>query len=92
MLFLFQQPARTPFWMWGMLFPIDLIWVSRGRVVGWEENLVPLKSKFHLLFPYFLKRYRPLEPVDAVLEVKAGFCKREGMDKSVEMAIELVDQ
>ncbi|MDO8644713.1 MAG: DUF192 domain-containing protein [bacterium] len=80
MLFVFEKPARTPFWMWGMRFPIDLIWIANGRVVGWEENLPFPKSMGSLFFPWFLKQYRPPESVDMVLEVTAGFCRREGVD------------
>lgn len=85
---MFGKLLRPPFWMWGMLFPIDLIWISGKRIVGWEENLKPPNSKLHLFFPYFLKRYHPPEPVDAVLEVEAGFCQKKGLDKYGKMRIE----
>ena len=75
--------------MWGMRFSIDLIWIAGRRIVGWEENLPPPKSMGHLFFPWFLRHYRPPEPVDMVLEVKAGFCQRQGLDKSAEMEIEV---
>lgn len=77
MLFLFNKPTHIPFWMWGMRFAIDLIWLCDSHVIGWEENLKPPQSMMHLLFPYFLKRYHPPKSIDAALEVEAGFCRKQ---------------
>ena len=42
MLFIFTQPAKYAFWMHGMKFPIDIIWIdSKNRVVHVEKNLSP---------------------------------------------------
>lgn len=73
--------------MWGMRFPIDLIWITDRRIVGWEENLLPPKSMGHLFSPWFLKQVRPPKPVDMVLEVTAGFCRREGLNKGEEIEV-----
>lgn len=91
MLFTFKKKKRIPFWMWGMKFPIDLLWICDGQIIGWEENLRPPRSWLQLFFPFFLKRYQSDIPVNQVLEVEAGFCRQHGMDKAVGLSVE-VDQ
>ena len=89
LLFIFGRPSRSPFWMWGMSFPIDLIWISGGRVVGWEENLRPEALWRSLFFPFLLKRYSPPVPVDAVLEVEAGFCRKRVWMQNEEVGVQV---
>lgn len=62
MLFLFETPDRYAFWMRGMQFPIDIIFI-RGTVVD---------SVFSHRQPGDLSPVVPKEPVTAVLEVNAG--------------------
>ncbi|MBI4125685.1 MAG: DUF192 domain-containing protein [Deltaproteobacteria bacterium] len=81
MLFVFKKQGRYPFWMWGMRLPIDLVWLKKRTVVGFEENLQPPASRWHLLFPFLLRRYRPPEAVDGVLEVPAGFCRQNRLKR-----------
>ncbi len=49
MLFTFDAPGQYPFWMKGMLFPLDLIWVRDGKIVHIERN-VPADSH-GIMFP-----------------------------------------
>ncbi len=72
MLFIFQDSGKQGFWMRGMLFPIDLIWISGGRVVGLEQNMPPDNS----ITP---KIYESPEPIDHVLEINAGIIQRLGL-------------
>lgn len=71
MLFIFGSAAIRSFWMKGMKFPIDIIWIKKdeesetGRVVGFVENADP-SSFAKLVF------FESPEPVDRVLEVNAG--------------------
>ena len=65
MLFVFDQPTIPRFWMKGMKFPLDIVWISNGEVIGLEENLPP----DHTLSP---ATYSPPKPVDMVLEINAG--------------------
>lgn len=69
MLFVFDG-AKTvsSFWMKNMKFPIDIVWIADGRVVGTSEGLLPEENKIDR----DLKRYSPPQPVDMVLEVNAG--------------------
>lgn len=41
MLFVFQQANYYPFWMKGMLFPLDYIFFNGDRVVDLVENVPP---------------------------------------------------
>lgn len=62
MLFLYDQPARPNFWMKGMNFPIDIVWLRGGQVVGIEHR-VPVDDG--------ARHYQPSSDVDAVLELAA---------------------
>ena len=66
MLFVFTKLHTPTFWMFGMKFPIDIIWIKEGRVIGVESN-VPYDS---------MRLYRPTEPVQQALEVPAGTVQR----------------
>lgn len=68
MFFVFDVPDRYGFWMKGMEFPIDIVWMKNDRVVGYEENVDP-----QIGAPVSaLRLYYPPEVVDRVLELKAG--------------------
>jgi uncharacterized membrane protein (UPF0127 family) len=66
MLFEMLDSEPQHFWMKGMLFPIDIIWIENGRVIGCEKNIFPSDQRVFV------------SPSDAgyVLEVPAGFCDR----------------
>lgn len=88
LLFSFNRPTRTPFWMWGMKIAIDLIWIKGDQVIGWEENLRPPRSNWSLVFPYFLKKYRPPKPVDQVLELPTGWGRKIMREDLVSLQIQ----
>jgi len=71
MLFRFDEPGIYPFWMKGMTFPIDIVWISGNRVAGFEE-WVPVEAGVP---DDKLKLYVPPAPVDKVLELAAGRVK-----------------
>ncbi|MBI2278670.1 MAG: DUF192 domain-containing protein [Candidatus Brennerbacteria bacterium] len=68
MLFLFDEAARYPFWMKGVSFPIDIVWISGNEIVGVEERVPPEPG----VSEHDLKNYVPPAPVDKVLELAAG--------------------
>jgi uncharacterized membrane protein (UPF0127 family) len=70
MVFVFPEPGNYNFWMKGMEFPLDFIWISSDRIVGLSEN-VPPPSPNQQTLPL----YHANSPVDKVLEVNAGFVK-----------------
>ncbi|OQA02731.1 MAG: hypothetical protein BWY68_00926 [bacterium ADurb.Bin400] len=68
MLFTYTTSSTPTFTMQGMKFPIDIIWIERGRVVGvLERAAVPESS--------YIPMYTAPAPVDMVLEVNAGWVK-----------------
>lgn len=73
MLFIFGRPDIYRFWMPDMHFPIDIIWMNDDKVIDTDEDVSP---KFDPLHPVF---YTPARPVQYVLEVNAGFMKRNNI-------------
>ncbi len=73
MLFVFRQPARPAFWMQGMQFPLDLIWIANGRV---SEITAAVPVPVPDTPP---PQYVPDAQAAAVLEVPAGFAQRHGV-------------
>lgn len=75
MLFSFEGKELTPgFWMKGMLFPLDLIWVKGEKIVKIDQN-VPIPKKDEAS----PKLYYPPISVNYVLEVNAGFSKKNNL-------------
>jgi uncharacterized protein len=72
MLFIFPSPSAGAFWMQGMTFPIDFVWIRKGAVVGVTENAPPMSETGY-------KLYYPPMPVDRVLELNAGSVKKFGV-------------
>ena len=76
MAFFFSNNDDSAIWMKGMKFPIDILWVKDGKVVDMEENVAPaLPGTPDALLP----QYRPDSSADMVLEVKAGFVKKNSI-------------
>ncbi len=65
MLFVFNQESKYPFWMKGMLFPIDFIWIKNNKIVEFTKNAIPNEG----IVP---KIYMPESPVNMVLEIASG--------------------
>ena len=62
MLFDFQKSDRYVFWMKGMRFPLDIVWIADHRIVFIQKN-IPAESKDMLT---------PPGEADQVLEINAG--------------------
>jgi hypothetical protein len=75
MLFLYNIKRPAVFWMKGMRFPLDIIWIADGKVVQIDKQ-APHEPG---VADPDLKRYISNEPVDAVLEVNAGFAEKNGI-------------
>lgn len=68
MLFVFPEKGVYPFWMKGMLFPIDIIWIDGNAIVDIAPNLPPPE----VASPN-IRLYEPRAAADYVLEVPAGY-------------------
>jgi len=69
MLFIFEEENVPSFWMKGMNFPIDMIWIRDSVIIGVEKT-VPVDEGISL------DLYSPRQTIDMVLEVKSGFFDR----------------
>lgn len=76
MLFVYKNPEIRRFWMKGMKFPIDIIWINESRVV---DILLDAKPPEPNTPDSNLTIYQPNEPVDKVLEVNSGFVNVHGI-------------
>ncbi len=72
MLFVFPVPDGGAFWMQGMLFPLDFVWIRKGMVMGVTADARPMSETGY-------KLYYPPMPVDRVLELRAGTAKKFGI-------------
>lgn len=72
MLFIFDAPQLTGFWMKDMFFPIDIIWITDNRVVGFVEHAQPDDRPERTI-------YYPPVSIDTVLEVPSGTITRSGI-------------
>jgi uncharacterized membrane protein (UPF0127 family) len=72
MLFVFEKADYYPFWMKGMKFPIDIIYIKDNKVVTVLKDLKAENSDSVIFYPS--------SPSDKVLEIKAGLAAKNGID------------
>ncbi len=66
MLFVFQEEGQHDFWMKNMRFPLDIIWVGKGKaIVDIKENALPCGEQCPSLVPQGASLY--------TIEVVSGF-------------------
>lgn len=69
MLFVFPQEDYYQFWMKGMNFSIDIIWINQGKIVDIKKNApIPITQ--------YLEQYRPDAPAKYILEIGAGLVEK----------------
>lgn len=73
MLFIFEKMGNYPFWMKGMRFPLDLLWIKGNKVVDLSADVSPPKEGQK---DQDLPIYQSKEIVDKVLEVNEGLSAR----------------
>lgn len=79
MLFVFPEIGNYSFWMKGMLFPLDIVWIQGDEVVGVSHNLPPAAEKNPPV-------YSPPFSVDKILEINAGLADEHNIqigDKAI---------
>ena len=72
MMFVFPTPGKYSFWMKGMEFPLDFIWIKGNTVVDITRDAPPESGPDYTL-------YRSENPSDKILELNAGEASRAGM-------------
>lgn len=73
MLFVFEKPQILTFWMKGMEFPLDIIFIRDNKIITIYKN-VPKPAPNTQLGN--LPRYSPKEPANYVLEINAGLSEK----------------
>lgn len=73
MLFVFSDLGKHPFWMKGLKFPLDFIWIRGDTVVDLTQD-APLATAGQP--DSALPIYQSKEDVDKVLEINAGIIQR----------------
>ena len=74
MLFVYDHPDRYGFWMKGMRFPLDFIWINGNKVVELSEDIPQPTSD--TVQPVSLA---PVAPADKILEVNTGVIQSLGI-------------
>jgi len=73
MLFVFKDKRYHEFWMQGMKFPIDIIWINDSKIIEITKNApVPTNSNSPAIFT-------PPSEVNYVLEVNAGYTEKNNI-------------
>ena len=83
MLFIFPEKRTPVFWMRDVSFPLDIIWIEDGIVVGLSGNILPEPG----VFVENLKRYASPGEVDMVLEVNGGFIDKNKISVGAEVVV-----
>jgi uncharacterized protein len=87
MLFIFPKEDQYKFWMKGLSFPLDIIWIKGDQIVDITKNVPPpsvgQKDEDLLI-------YSPKVAVDSALEVNGGFCDIHGIKE--DDRVELIEQ
>lgn len=72
MLFVFSKEDYYQFWMKGMNFSLDIIWINQGKVIDIKER-APIPTT------HYIEQYRPEAPAKYVLEIGAGLAEKYGI-------------
>jgi len=75
MLFVGSAPRTRTFWMKGMRFCLDIIWIENGEIVGAAESVCPDPEG---TLDADRARFESGVPVTHVLEVPAGWMQAHG--------------
>ena len=76
MLFQFPDSRERSFWMFGMRFCLDIIWIDGDQIIGAAESVCPSPAGTPTRD---LPSFASPGPADRVLEVPAGFMAAHGV-------------
>ena len=85
MLFIYADPSPRSFWMKGMRFCLDIIWIEGDRVVGAAESVCPEAAGTP---DSDLPSYPSPEAIRYVLEVPAGWMEEHGVEAGSEVTFD----
>lgn len=78
MLFEFNRPGRYAFWMKGMRFPIDMVWISADKKVVYAKPYVSPDT--------YPQAYASPQPAQYVLEMAAGRAAQLGLGLGTQLS------
>ena len=76
MLFIFEEVDKYPFWMKGLNFPLDFIWINGDKVVDILPNISPPSPGQS---DESLTIYQPRVEIEKVLEINGGTAEKLGI-------------
>jgi uncharacterized membrane protein (UPF0127 family) len=71
LLFVFEKPGKYYFWMKGMNFPIDIIWITENMKVVYIKKNAPPDS--------YPETFGPDANTKYVLEIRSGFSDKNNL-------------
>ena len=87
MLFVFDNASMRTFWMKGMRFCLDIVWIEGGMIVGAAEAVCPMPGTPDAELP----TYSSPVGVRYVIEVPAGWLATHGYVSGTTVEINLSD-
>lgn len=72
MLFIFQKPVNTSFWMKNVKFPLDILFLKNNKIVKIHKSAQPCLGEQ-------CKLYHSYDYVDSAIELNAGICDKYGI-------------
>jgi uncharacterized protein len=75
MLFVYEKQHKPTFWMKGMEFSIDIIWILDNKVVDITADVQPEPG----VPSSDLRHYSPKVSIDKVLEVNSSWARKNGL-------------
>lgn len=84
MLFVFEEASTYGFWMKGMKFPLDIIFINNDRIVSISKNVAPAEEG-----NASPQVYTPPQPVNRVLEINGGLSDEYGFKVGDQVRFEL---
>jgi uncharacterized membrane protein (UPF0127 family) len=85
MLFVFDPPEPATFWMKNVNHPLDMLFIYESRVRKITPSAPPCKTEICPIYG------RGADPVQYVLELRAGASKQLGIKKGSKVKIEFED-
>ena len=83
MLFVYPDSGRRIYWMKGMNFCLDIVWINDGAIIGAAESVCPEPG----VADADLGRYASPSPVQYVLELPAGWLSEHGYSTGTPVTI-----
>jgi uncharacterized membrane protein (UPF0127 family) len=85
MFFNHENTQKYTYWMKGMRFPIDIMWILDDEIVDLIQNVpAPVQGQSDDT----LERYSSVVPVNNVLETNAGFVQKFGISPGDKIILE----